>query len=131
LVCPAILFEYHWRFVVTRKLSHNGLIGLRVKNGNPRETYAGLLWMQRYKGYSYGWVCHKFREIFGKWPRPQTKVEPMPPNTDLREWVGIINTRFRARKKREEAAKEAVVAELKANDMLPSFMTPEDWEVKL
>jgi hypothetical protein len=87
--------------------------------------------MQRYKGYTYGWVCHKFREIFGGWPRPTTDVEPAPPNSDLREWIGIINTRYRAKKKREEAAKEAVVAELKANDMLPSFMTPEDWEVRL
>jgi len=100
---------------------------LKVQSSDPRQTYAGLLWMQRRKGYTYGWVCHKFREIFGKWPRPQSKVEPVEPNSELREWLGIINGRYRAKKKREEAR----VAELKANDMLPSFMMPEDWDVRL
>jgi hypothetical protein len=113
------------------KLSHNGLIELKVKAGDPRETYAGLLWVQRRQGYAFGWVAHKFRAIFGKWPRPQSKVEPVAPNMELREWLGIMNTRFRAKKKREELKREAAVAELEANDMVASFMTPEDWEVRL
>jgi|SRR5215472_15041816 len=114
-----------------RKLSHNGLVILRVKDGDPRGTYAGLLWIAREKGYQWGWVPNKFREIFGKWPRPQSKVEPVEPSSVLREYLGIMNRRYAARRRREEAAREAIVAELKANDMLPSFMTPEDWDVRL
>src|SRR5215472_13930301 len=98
--------------MMPRKLSHNGLVELRIKEADPRQTYAGLLWIKAKKGYSYGWVCHKFREIFGKWPRPLSKVEPVSPDVQLVEWLGIINGRYRAKKRREEAAKEAVVAEL-------------------
>lgn len=119
---------------MARKLSHNGLVELKVKNGDPRETYAGLLWEAARKGYKHGWVCHKFREIFGKWPRPKSKVEPTPPDSHLREFLQIINGRYRAHKKREEAAREAreaAVVELKSEGLMPSFMTPEDWDVKL
>jgi len=112
---------------MSRKLSHNGLIELKVKNGDPRETYAGLLWIAQHKGYKWGWVCHKFRAIFGKWPRPQSKVDPVEPKLELREWLGIINSRYRAQKKREEERVQA----LKEAGMLPSFMTPEDWDVRL
>jgi hypothetical protein len=112
---------------MSRPLSHNGLIELKVKNGDPRETYAGLLWMQQRKGYNHGWVAQKFKSIFGKWPRPLTNVEPVPPNMELREWIGIMNTRYRAKMKRQEARMQ----ELRDNDMLPSFMTPEDWDVRL
>jgi|SRR5215469_2513644 len=114
-----------------RKMSHNGLVIERIKHADPREIFAGLLWVRRQKNYSWGWACHKFREIFGGWPRPKTKVEPTQPSTELIEYLGIINKRFVARKRREEAAKEARVAELKTNDMLPSFMQPEDWDVRL
>ena len=112
---------------MTKPLSHNGLIILKVRASDPRETYAGLLWIQEHKGYRNGWVAQKFRAIFGKWPKPKSKVEPVPPNNDLREYLAIMNSRFRAKKKREEAK----VGELKTKGLLPSFMTLEDWEVKL
>jgi len=112
---------------MVRKLSHNGLVILKVQGGDPRETYAGLLWTQQQKGYRFGWVANKFRAIFGKWPRPQSKVEPVPPNSELREYLGIMNTRYRAKKKREEA--KDPLARFRAAE--PSFMNPEDWDVRL
>lgn len=84
------------------KWSHNKLVIGRVKQADHREVYAGLLWWQDRKGYKFGWVANKFREIFGKWPAPSSPVSPVPPDTDLREYLGIMNTRYRARKKREE-----------------------------
>ena len=112
---------------MARKLSHNGLVELRIKGADRRTIFAGLLWIARKKDYSYGWVAHKFREIFGGWPRPQSRVEPAPPSSELMEWIGIINGRYRAKKKREEER----VAELKADGLMPSFMQPEDWDVRL
>jgi hypothetical protein len=85
-----------------RKLSHNGLVILRLGQSDPRETYAGLLWTAQDKGYKNGWVAHKFREIFGKWPKPKSVVEPSQPEADLQEWLGITRKRYRAKKKREE-----------------------------
>jgi hypothetical protein len=112
---------------MSKPLSHNGLIELKVKNGDPRETYAGLLWIAANKGYKHGWVCWKFRAIFGKWPRPQSKVEAVPPNNELREWIGIMATRYRAKKKRDEA-KDPLQ---RFQNGEPSYMLPEDWDVKL
>ena len=112
-----------------RKLSRNGFIELEVKNGDPRQTYAGLLWVAESKGYKHGWVSHKFRAIFGKWPRPQSKVEPVVPSRELREWLGIMKARYRAQKKREED--KVVVPLPMPPEGLPSFMSEEDWAVKL
>lgn len=103
--------------------SHNGLIIARIKRSDYREVYAGLLWWQLQQGYWPGWLENKFFEIFGKFPKPRTWVLPQEPSADLREYLGIMNTRYRAKKKREEA--------LKKDDLLPSFMTEEDWQVKL
>jgi hypothetical protein len=108
-------------------LSHNGLIILKVKGSDPRTTYAGLLWEAARKGYRHGWTVNKFREIFGKWPRPRSVVAPLEPDTELREYLTITNNRYAARMRRREQRTQ----QLKAEGLLPSFMTAEDWEVKL
>jgi hypothetical protein len=110
-----------------RPLSHNGLIILKVKGSDPRTTYAGLLWEAARKGYRHGWTLNKFKEIFGKWPRPKSKVEPIVPDTELREYLTITNNRYAAKKRRERER----VQQLTDDGLLPSFMTAEDWEVKL
>lgn len=81
--------------------SHNKLVIARVKEGNPREIYSGLLWWQKHHNFKFGWIAMKFREIFGKWPRPQTAVEPVAPNQDLREYLGIMKNRWKQKQKRE------------------------------
>lgn len=84
------------------KWSHNALVIARVKDSDPRKVYAGLLWWRDRKGYKLVWVDYAFREIYDKWPAPQSPVSPVPPDTDLREYLSIKSTRYRARKKREE-----------------------------
>ncbi len=85
-----------------KPLSHNGLVLLRLRDSDCRTTYSQLLCVAKEKGYSRGWVAHKFREIFNGWPKPRAAVEPQEPEPLLREWLGIVSRRFRAKKKREE-----------------------------
>lgn len=85
-----------------RKLSHNGLVENQIKTKPPRKVYSWLLWIAQNRGFKPGWVKHKFHEIFGKWPRPTTPVEPEAPDTLLVEWLGIERKRFAARKRRME-----------------------------
>jgi hypothetical protein len=108
-------------------LSHNGLIILKVKASDPRTTYAGLLWEAARKGYRPGWTYNKFKEIFGKKPRPLSPVEPVPPDAQLREYLVIMSKRFAARMRR---ARDKDPIERFAEGE-PSFMTAEDWQVKL
>jgi hypothetical protein len=118
------------------KWSHNKLIIEQVKKGDPRQTYAGLLWWQQQKQYKRGWVAMKFREIFGKWPAPCSPVEAIEPGNDLKEYLGIMLKRWKAKKKREER-KNAAPIDLEnwsppmiLDDASP-LMTEEDWSAKL
>ncbi len=86
-----------------KPLSHNGLVFLRLQASNYRKTYAGLLYIAKEKGYPYGWVWHKFINIFNGRPKPLSPVEPQEPESDLWEYVATTNRNFRAKKKREEA----------------------------
>ena len=122
-----------------RPLSHNGLVILKVKASNYRQTYAGLVWTQIKKAYRPGWTRNKFREIFGGWPKPLSPVEPVPPNSELQEYLFIMNARYAAKRRRIERQKERderdeiARLELQAEAMqrrglMPSFMTAEDWD---
>lgn len=85
------------------KWSHNKLVVASIKNREPKEIYAELLWEQQTKGFKPGWVAMKFREIFGGWPAPRSMVSPKVPSTELREYLGIMKNRWKQKKKREEA----------------------------
>lgn len=49
-------------------------------------AYGGLLWIAQERGYSRGWVAHKYRELFGVWPRSMPEI-PREPSAELRAWV--------------------------------------------
>lgn len=87
---------------MSKPLSHNGLVFLRLKDSDCRTTYGGLLYVAKEKGYSRGWVAHTFRKIFNGWPKPRSAVEPQEPDALLREGLSILSRRFRAKRKREE-----------------------------
>jgi hypothetical protein len=89
-----------------RPLSHNGLIVLKVAHSNPKEVYEGLVWEAKNRGYKDGWIAHKFKEIFGKWPKPTSAITPRPPCSELREWFCITRTRYRAKKGREKTREQ-------------------------
>jgi DNA repair protein RadD len=47
---------------------------------------AMLTWIAKERGYSDGWVGHKFKEKFGHWP-PYGSVDPVEPSHECRSWV--------------------------------------------
>jgi hypothetical protein len=85
-----------------RKMTHAGLVENQIKARPYGEVYDELLWIRDNRQHKLGWVAHKFREIFGGWPRPLTPRQPAPPESLLVEYLGITTRRWRARKKREE-----------------------------
>ncbi len=88
---------------MAKRVTHSTLVFHEIKKGAPREIYSGLLWIAKERGFKDGWVAHKFREVFGGWPKPKTPIQPEQPTAILVEWLGIEKRRWRARKKREEA----------------------------
>lgn len=64
-------------------------LGATAKEKYPKEVkqdwYSQLLSMQTERGYSSGWVAHKFKEKFGVWPRGLAE-EPKPITAEVASW---------------------------------------------
>ena len=60
-------------------------------------TFAGLLHMAEERGYSHGWASHKYREIFGVWPKGLPSI-CKEPTSELRAWVKSRNIAWANRK---------------------------------
>jgi len=57
-----------------------------LRRGTPAEQqryYAGLISIQREKGYNNGWVAHKFKERHGMWPPRSLKWYAAEPTKEL------------------------------------------------
>ncbi len=67
-----------------------------------QHVYSQLLQVARNKGYSSGWVSHKYRSMFGVWPRNMREV-PAAPSAELLSWLKSEQIRFaKAREKQQE-----------------------------
>ena len=51
-----------------------------------QHVYSQLLQVARNKGYSPGWVAHKYRAMFAVWPRGMRDV-PAAPTSELLNWL--------------------------------------------
>jgi hypothetical protein len=61
---------------------------IAIKDTGSKNVYGGLLWYSQLRGWKQGWAAFVFKEIFGVWPRPQDKTEPICIiGSDLEEWV--------------------------------------------
>lgn len=98
-----------------------------------RRAYAGLKWLRDQKGYKNGYASAKFKGIFGYWPPQEIEdVPPSPPFAGLSRRIAVDNARWTKQKRAEERANPTVVEPLPMPaDGLPSFMTADDWTVKL
>lgn len=68
-----------------------------------QHVYSQLLQVARNKGYSSGWVAHKYRAMFGVWPRNMRDV-PAAPSNEILSWLKSQQIRFaKAREKQQEA----------------------------
>lgn len=51
-----------------------------------QDVYSQLTWFAQKQNYSSGWVAHKYREIFGVWPR-KLHNRPEMPSQELIGWI--------------------------------------------
>lgn len=51
-----------------------------------QHVYSQLVHIAQNRGYADGWVSHKYREIFGVWPRGMNRVEAAP-KPELLGWL--------------------------------------------
>ncbi len=58
-----------------------------------QHVFSQLISVARKRGYSSGWVSHKYREMFGVWPRGMREVEAAPTN-ELLSWLKSQQIRF-------------------------------------
>ena len=67
-----------------------------------QHVYSQLLQVARNKGYSSGWVSHKYRAMFDVWPRNMREV-PATPSAELLSWLKSQQIAFaKAREKQQE-----------------------------
>ncbi len=86
-------------------------------------THAGLASIARERGYSVGWVAHKFRTIFGNWP-PRASPDPQNPSGELVWWIKKGNIAYaKAHFPKEKKTKPA--------EKPSNLMSQEDWETDL
>ena len=66
---------------------------VRPSRNNPllrldrKAVYGGLMHIADQRGYQSGWVAHKYREIYGVWPRGLGYTLPCEPPMELRGWL--------------------------------------------
>lgn len=58
-----------------------------------QDAYSQLLYIADERGYSDGWVSHKYRALFGVWPRGLDS-HPVPASPEMRSWVQSQMIRF-------------------------------------
>lgn len=74
---------------------------------NKRESYAMLLQIQKSKGYSKGWLSHKYRALYNCWPRGMDDVQPNIPSDAIMNWIKYQNIKWaksKANPKNQETA---------------------------
>ena len=74
---------------VRQRLAYENEMSAVISNMTPREIYSGLLFIGRVHHYKPGWVKHAFHELYGKWPKPLSPVEPERPPVELEAWVAL------------------------------------------
>lgn len=68
-----------------------------------QQCYSELLAIKLSKGYSDGWVAHKYRAMFGVWPRGMQDV-CAEPSAEVRSFVQSQNIRFAKATEKRNAA---------------------------
>jgi superfamily II DNA or RNA helicase len=78
-----------------------------LQRGKPKmakqEFYSQLLAIASSKGYSHGWVSHKYREYFGVWPKGMQDVA-MEPGQEVKNYLRHLQIRFAKSKEKQRAA---------------------------
>lgn len=67
-----------------------------------QDAYSQLLAVKSIKGYTDGWVAHKYKAMFGVWPRgmQESAKEPTP---EIMSWITSQNIRFAKGKEKNQS----------------------------
>jgi DNA repair protein RadD len=88
-ICPACGFEYPVRSAI--EVMDGELIALgaggAASQGDRQRIFSELLHVARSRGYNDGWAAHKYRELFGAWPRGLNDQAMVEPSSALLRWV--------------------------------------------
>ena len=72
-----------------------------------QHVYSQLLHVARHRGYSEGWVSHKYRAMFDVWPRGMRDV-PATPTAELLSWLRSQQIRFAKGQKAQQEVRNHV-----------------------
>lgn len=104
-VCPSCGFVAAVPVEVIHEDGELHLVGRKKKARieDKQRVYSELMAIRNMRGYSDGWVAHKYRAYFGVWPRGVTEhsTEPSP---EILAWVQSQNIRFSKSKEARNAA---------------------------
>jgi hypothetical protein len=64
---------------------------------NKQDVYSQLVWFGDQHGYATGWAKHKYRELFGVWPRNVNREKKMP-SQELLSWIRSRQIAYAKRK---------------------------------
>lgn len=78
--------------------------GKPVAPDRKQHVYSQLLHVARARGYSSGWVAHKYRAMFSVWPRNMREV-PATPSAELMSWLRAQQIRFAKGQQKQEDRK--------------------------
>jgi len=78
---------------ILQKLENPNITASQMK----QDVYSQLFAIQKQRGYSRGWVAHKYRAIFKVWPRKMIDVEAAP-SMEIQSWVTSQNIRHANRR---------------------------------
>lgn len=98
--CPACGYEYPVRNNVVHEAG--SLVELNSGKGGSttatkQDFYSQLLFVATDRGYSPGWIAHKYKAKFGVWPRNMAN-DPKPPSSETMNWIRSQVIAFAKRK---------------------------------
>jgi hypothetical protein len=87
----------HTRKRPSRVVSTTSKLVELTKGTNKQAAYSMLLCHAQAHKYSTGWVAHKYRTLFGVWPR---KMQPtlLTPTPEMKSWIKSEQIRYAKRR---------------------------------
>lgn len=104
-VCPRCGFKASRQNAIEERDGELTLMvkGKKAKKEDKQQVYSELLSVKNAKGYSDGWVAHKYRAYFGVWPvgLARTCAEP---SSEMMSWLKSQQIRFAKSQEAKRAA---------------------------
>ncbi len=71
---------------------------LQAPKVDKQRWFSMLRYFAEQRGYSEGWVSHKFKEKFGTWPNGMKAIPPVEPAIDVLSWIKSRQIAFAKRR---------------------------------